>query len=137
MFKRRRSFSALYLLVSTEILICGQSIAASTWTLNQSTEKVDFYLNIKTLKKSDQAASIWVMSDYKRPQILVDKTYNSTKHLEEYDCQKDRMRYVTNFFYTRKLGKGEVIYVNHEPTDWTYIPPESSLSQILNLVCSN
>lgn len=137
MIQRQSYLTAINILLCVQILMSSKSMAETSWTLDQTSETVDFYTNTKTLKKIGNTASLWAMSNYKQPQILVDKIFNSSMHLEQYDCSKDRMRYISNVYYSGNFAEGVVIYTESQPSAWSYIPPGSYISKTMKQVCSN
>ena len=105
------------------------------WTKGSSGMLGDtIYLDFTRIRKQDGYNYVWILFDY-------DDAKNGVFSAEAYlqvDCKVFRFKIMTDTFYDRNMGQGEVVGgSNVAMKEWTYPNRNSMWENTLNKVCGN
>ena len=90
-----------------------------------------FYVDYDSIKSHNGYVYYWGLTDYIEPNSSGNM---SSKIYYQFDCELDRMKYVSGTFYSESMGKGKG-ETSAPPDDWMYPPPDSVYGFILDSVC--
>ena len=105
------------------------------WTLNAELDGQTNYFDYSTKKVRGNFVRIWSLSDSKKPSKYQNMTYLSSTYQYEFDCENDRVRILSGYFYSQSMGSGKVLDMYNGPKDWIPIPPNSFFMSDLKKVC--
>ena len=105
------------------------------WTLLGTGNTLNTYVDIKTIKITDKTVKYWDLTDYKNPQILVDKKYLSMKTQVEINCSNDMYRRLYLVFSTENMGYGEIVFTTEGERNYQPIAPQSLMSVAQDTLC--
>ena len=113
------------------------SISASAeWVGIAKTNQGDtFYADPLTRMQTNYSVKIWILADYKVPDIVSDKKYYSTKSQIEFKCKSSELRYLYILGFPEQLGQGKARELLSDPDKWTPIVPGSAFSDLLLFAC--
>ena len=106
------------------------------WTKAISFDNGDeLYIDLSSVIKNNHKVKLWEMTNSNSPSIWKNKTYFSSKLLREYNCKEKMESILYGISYSEKMGYGDIIYENNNPTEWTPIIPDTSGESIFNNFC--
>ena len=109
------------------------STSYAEWTkLGENTVGDTYYIDFDRIRKVDGYVYYWILSDYLKP--LLDK-YLSSKSYRQGDCKLFMFKDLSWSFYKEPMGKGTG-YTEPPLDKWNYPPPNSTMENILNIVCA-
>jgi hypothetical protein len=124
------------------MLMAVSAGAMAEWTKtgggdNPSTGAFDHYVDLSTIRKSGNTAKMWTLNDYKKAQIVGNgKSYLSTMGRQEYDCNEEKFRVLSLYFYSGNMKNGDLVLSDDtEDTQWRSIPPESISAAQFKIAC--
>lgn len=91
-----------------------------------------YYIDDETIKKDGSYRRFWLLGDFKTKGPLKEL---SEKSRYEVDCKEERSRFLTLLLYSGNMGTGQVVQIVDKPDNWSYIPPETSGSAVMQYVC--
>ena len=118
------------------LLISQSSFAA--WTeLDFGTSTITFFVDFDTLQKKDNVARVWTKHEYKNPlpTSIPGEFMLSENFYTEFDCQEKRFRALSANTFSENQLKGKLISAKSTPNPWTFVPPDTIASLMLNRVC--
>ena len=81
-------------------------------------------------------AKIWTLLDFKAASVSASgKPFMSLMAQDEYDCKEERSRNLFISWYSRNMGRGEVVYVHPDHGKWMPIPPGSTAKVFQKIAC--
>ena len=108
----------------------------SEWLVFDSLGEVTIYLDPSTIEKKDNNAWMWVLIDYKNPQL--DKTGKqvlSDKLHYQFDCRQKTLSIIGSSAHSGAMGGGETINVNPDPPQLTPIDPATLAEGLWQRAC--
>lgn len=124
----------LLLLVSTNVLAVDWVKAGGV------TEDGSFtnYVDPQSIRRNGNKVKLWSLNDFKSGKVLSNnKTYLSTVARQEFDCFEDTVRIIDAYFYSGKMGKGDIVLSNPNRTDLAEsAPPGSIFEAALKIACA-
>ena len=119
------------------IAISSSSIAfaQANWVVVSDTDRMIYYIDTQSIKKSGQFAKVWSLIEYKTPKQNGYFLAKSVLSLEEYDCKEDRIRTLSQTQYTGSMGQGDKYSVDLSNEKWGYIAPNTISDYIEKLAC--
>ena len=110
---------------------CNLSFA-SGWTIINSTDDGDFYLNVNKIRSDRNYIYYWDMVDLYKPSEGGNLSF---QRYNQGDCNIIRYKTLQYFFYDQNLGKGESEKQAPSNTNWKYFKPDSIGEEILEYAC--
>lgn len=93
-----------------------------------------YYDRVSTRNK-DQVIRVWQIKDYAKPQTVDNKTYLSVKSLLEVNCKSKMHRTLAYTYYNQNMGRGEPMYRNSNPAEWSNIAPDITGEAVRKFYC--
>lgn len=109
------------------LLAIASSNAFAEWVLvDQTNDKsMSSYADSATMRKTGNRVKMWTLDNYKKAYKSGNQAFLSEKSQVEYDCNEAQMRLLSLLQYSAKMGAGEVIFSQFEPSPWTPVVPQS------------
>ena len=117
-------------------LVCLMMLAGSSWAewvRYEETEKTIFYYDPATIRKEGDLRRVWVLLDSRKRN---DKGDMSSRVRFEYDCKKERYRFLGFSSHAEPMAGGEVLLMGGEDNNWMAIAPNTVDETILKIVCA-
>ena len=119
------------------MMIC--SVSWAEWIVHGIGDDFTLYLHDKqTIERKGSIAKMWVMYSYDSPQNSNNEIYQSSVHLDEYNCKEKTVKIVQQVLYFGKYGKGKVIEsisIKQSVANEQHIIPGSFGDRQLKLAC--
>ena len=93
------------------------------------------YVDLATIIRKGNTATMWSLFDYKDFQRMVEVGYFSQKTHAEYDCAAKQLRGLSLTLHADKMGQGKVIYEDTSPHDWEPVVPDTPSETLLKVAC--
>ncbi len=113
------------------------SDATDGWVKVGSDSSDATYANPSTIRRNGVMVKMWDIIDFKKAQSIdkAVKPYKSTMSYSEYDCEEKRLRRLSSSWRSDAMGKGNVVFSNHDPSEWIAIPPNSRGERLWSVAC--
>lgn len=124
----------MYKTILLLLLIIIANPAWANWAEVMKSENGTFYIDQTNIRKNGQFAKVWLLNNLKEQEHGI----TSTVSLQEYDCNEERMRYLSMSKFSGQMGSGTsfALPVEEAALDkWSYIRPRSLPAFIHALVC--
>lgn len=118
------------------VLILISTPAAAEWTMIQSSDHENVYVDFDTLQKNGDLVTISTVNDYYFAQ---QKKELSTQFTELHDCKNKKFKAVSINYYSENMAKGNVIQAaNFSESEivWADIVKYSVGELKANIICS-
>ena len=111
--------------------------AMAEWNLADYTDEVTFYFETTSIRKKADIATLWVLSDYKKPVKISNNPYLSDKSKVSYDCENESRKFLSIIQYEENMGKGKVVRDFDYSDTHTYsaVPPGSVDATLMKIAC--
>ena len=121
----------LLLLVSTSVFAEWIRIGSNT------DDDMTVYVDFGTIKKKGNKVKMWTMYDYKTVKMIENDRYLSMVNYDEYDCEKETVKWLDYYFYSGNMRTGEIVgsstNIKKEPFS---IMPGSIDETLFKITCS-
>lgn len=120
------------------MLMAVSAGAMAEWTwLSTDTSDNKYYVDLSTIRKSGSTVKMWVVSDYKKEKSLYGgKSYLSQMNRTEFDCNEEKSREVSFYFYSGNMQNGDTVLSADLTREWSSIPPGSIAATLLKVACN-
>jgi hypothetical protein len=119
------------------LLILFASPAWADWTLVTTNDNgTKFYIDYSTIRKDGNLRKVWEVTDFKNSETFNGAVYLSVRTRAEYDCKEERKRTLTATAHSGLLAQGNIVWKGESPSNWDYLPPDTSGFEMLKWVCS-
>jgi hypothetical protein len=118
------------------VLILISTPAAAEWTMIQSSDNENVYVDFDTLQKNGDLVSVSTLNDYNFAQ---QKKELSAQFTELHDCKHKKFKALSLSYYSENMAKGNVIAVssfNEPEIAWSDVVNYSVGELKANIVCS-
>ncbi|NOU41757.1 MAG: hypothetical protein HOO85_10875 [Methylotenera sp.] len=118
------------------ILACTSSHALAEWTMIQTNDNGNMYIDFDTLQKTGDLVSISTLNDY---YSLQQKGELSSQWTELHDCKYKKFKALAINDYTGNMGNGNLIQATHfneAETAWSDVVRYSIGELKANVICS-
>lgn len=119
------------------LILCAISSSAfAEWTLIQTNDGGNLYVDFDTLQKSGDTVSITTLNDFYTRQ---NKNELSSKWREVHDCKTKRFKAISTEYFTDNMAQGSVIEsvtFDEAKTAWTDLVQYSVGELKTNIICS-
>jgi Surface-adhesin protein E len=112
------------------LLTMVSTSAMAEWVRIGIDSKATYYVNPDSVRKYDDRANLWRLSDFKSG-----KAYRSSKSNVEFDCKASQFRTLFYSLYSKSMGEGKTVYSNGVTQKWGPIPPGSAMEYYFQLAC--
>lgn len=121
----------------TLMLLLSCATAQADWSRISYFDQGDFYIDRDTIKRDGDRREVWSMLDYRSPQMdSSGKIYRSTRSMLQFDCTHNMARAVHMAFFSGSKLRGNEISKMGSLKEWTAVPPDTPIREILKLVCA-
>lgn len=118
------------------ILSTISTTALAEWTLIQTNDDGNMYVDFDSLQKSGNTVTVFTLNDF---YALQANDALSTKWQEVHDCKSKRFKPIAITYYSKNMGQGNVIESRNfeeTKTDWSDVAPYSIGELKTNIICS-
>lgn len=121
-------------------LLCCAAVSgpamAENWQLLALHDDSTVFYKSSSAGHAKGTARLWLLTDYREIGFINSKPYISSKHLAEFDCSGRRMRTLSGYSTTGRMGSGTVISsVEYSDADWSHVVPDSTGELALVVAC--
>jgi hypothetical protein len=123
------------------LLMAVSAGAMAEWTkigsATTSDGAFDHYADLSTIRKSGGTAKMWIVRDHKKAQTASNgKSFLSEMVRNEYDCNEEKIRYISFYYYSGNMKNGDVVESGDNVVNkWFSIPPESVGEAAFKIAC--
>jgi len=123
--------------LSFVLLLLASASAQAEWTLADSTNDANVYVDFAPVRKQGKLVTVWFLFDLTAARRTAKgATFGSMKIQEEYDCGEERrFRKAYTSFHSGSMGAGEVVDFDPGVGQWVPIPPGSPGERFWKKVC--
>lgn len=117
-------------------LILISTPAVAEWTMIQTGDNENVYVDFDTLQKSGNLVTVSTLNDYSFAQ---QKKELSTQFTELHDCKHQKFKALSISYYSENMAKGDVIDAtsfNAPETPWSDVVNYSVGELKANIICS-
>jgi hypothetical protein len=94
------------------------------------------YADVSTIERKGDLVQMSNLRDFDRIQELGNgKQYLSRKANWEYDCKNDQARPRQVYWYSERLGAGEVVASDVDPISWRLVVPGTQMHLLWSIAC--
>ena len=94
------------------------------------------YADATTIRKAGNRVKMWVLLELRTAKPTASgEPHMSSKMQNEYDCKKERWRTLYDSWYSRKKGRGAVVYSTSESSNWRPVSPTSGADLLWQFAC--
>ncbi|MSP86400.1 MAG: hypothetical protein EXR38_06815 [Methylotenera sp.] len=118
------------------ILCCISAEVSADWTMLQTNDDGNMYIDFDSLKKSGDLITVLSLNDY---YVAQEKQGLSSQWLELIDCKNKKFKALAIHYYSENMGKGDVIAstrFNATEISWSALVQYSVGELKINIVCS-
>lgn len=122
-------------------LICliASLSAMAEWTNLGDTDASAIYIDKSTVRKSGNKAKIWLLTDYKSPQVSEENnSYLSVTDKFEFNCKEEIFKITFTTTYLKNMQKGGAVK-SFDFSDSSFkpqpVPPNTIASALFKMVC--
>ena len=113
--------------------------AIAEWRNIGDTDDAVIYIDKGTVRKSGNKGKVWLLTDYKSPQVLEEnKSYLSVIDKFEFQCREEIFKITFTTTYLKNMQKGGVVK-SVDFSDSSFkpepVPPNTIASTLFKLVC--
>ena len=114
-------------------------IASPAWAgwehVVQDEDGARFLIDYQTIRKDGNKVKFWQLVNYQKPGTFGEVKYVSTRSRQEYDCKQEQKRVLTFAAFDTWNANGKAVFTLEETGNWTEIPPETIVWEIMKKVC--
>ncbi len=112
------------------------SNAMAEWVAVNHNEYATGYANPASIVKDGNIVKMWSLVDCKAlTHFIGGSPFMSIKSQEEFDCKEKELRTLVYSLHSGKMGEGEVIFVDSNPSKWEPVLPDSEMERFLKIAC--
>ncbi|MEY3743473.1 MAG: hypothetical protein RLZZ541_528 [Pseudomonadota bacterium] len=118
------------------ILFSISAEVAAEWTMIQTNDDGNMYIDFDSIKKSGDLISALSLSDY---YLAQQKQGLSSQWEELVDCKRKKFKALSINYYAENMGKGEILattHFNESETGWSDVVKYSIGELKINIICS-
>ena len=122
----------------TVLLLLASESAYGEWTVFATDGKGNtVYIDRESVLRKGNTVKIWVLLDGATVHETVEgRPFLSSRTLHQYDCQKERFRFLGFALFSEHMGSGQLVESNQYALDWERVPPKGSARRLLDFVCN-
>jgi Surface-adhesin protein E len=124
-----------FLLITLLVLSIGPAYAE--WTRFATDGKGNtIYIDPQTILRKGNLVKIWVLIDAKTPHETIEGVlFLSSRTLHQYDCGKERFRFLMFALFSGNMGSGQMVHSNLYLLEWESVPRKGTARRLLSMVC--
>lgn len=120
--------------IAFALMLLATSSAWAEWVKigSSSSGKITYYIDPATIRKNGNLRTVWAIQNLFSP----DKDGIASQRVkQEYDCELERVRWLSSSFHSKSMADGKVLFGNDAISNWKAVPPQTAISDILKIVC--
>ena len=123
--------------VVTLIIMLTHGSASAEWIgFSMDGKGNTVYIDQDSVARKGKLVKIWVMLDGAAVRETMDGVaFLSSRTLHQYDCEKERFRFLAFALFSGNMGSGQMVHANHTILDWEPVPPKGVARRLLERVC--
>ena len=121
------------------LLLVSTNVFAVDWVAAGGTDDFTVYIDPQSIRRDGNKVRLWTMYNHKSVQELsyTKKRYLSEVYREEYNCFEDTTRTIDRYWYSEKMGTGDIALSAPNLTQpATSVLPGSIGATVLKAVCA-
>ena len=127
---KKMLITVILTLISTSI----STSAMAEWTLIQSSDDADMYIDFDLMETSAGLLKAWTLTDYKSRQ---ENQVLSATWRELYDCNIEKFKVLSISKFSESMGAGKSIeLINFNDAHWSAVVPYSIGELKSKIICS-
>jgi hypothetical protein len=115
------------------LLLAMSLPAAAEWVMITKNDSVTYYLDPDTVRKNGNMRRVWVLNNLKQRHKDGEM---SRRSLREIDCKEEKSRILSLSTHSEPMVGGKTLVLENSPTEWGFIPPNSTNAHVFEFVCS-
>ena len=129
-------------ILMTLMLLVSTNVFAVDWVkVAVSVDNTDVYVDPESIRRDGNKVRLWVLYDFKSVQgssaTRSSTRYSSKIHRKEYDCFEGASRDIDVYWYSEKMGKGDIVLSIPNLTEPAIsLPPGSIGDAELKIACA-
>jgi hypothetical protein len=118
------------------ILLLLGTPAWAEWTpVGVSSGLQMYYADLGTIRRQGNLVEMWTLIDHKSTQRTEGIVFSSGKAQYEYDCDGGLRRLLSYELHSGRMGDGEVVYTDGDPSAWEATAPDSVAERLWKMAC--
>jgi Surface-adhesin protein E len=110
--------------------------AMAEWVVVNRSKYATGYADPATIVKDGNIAKMWSLVDCKTiTSFIGGSPFMSIKSQEEFDCKEKKLRTLVYTLHSGRMGEGEVVFSNSNPSKWASALPENGMGDFLKIAC--
>ena len=117
-------------------LVCLMMLAGSAWAkwvMFSKDEEATHYFDPATIRKEENMGRVWQLTDMRKMRINGTMSHRARY---EYDCKRERFRYLGISSHSEPMAGGKVLKTEGEDNNWMDIPPDIVAQTELRILCA-
>lgn len=134
---QQRFYRSVVAGVTLGVAVCNPLFAAQ-WVVLHAAPEATLYTDPSTLDKEGNNATLWVLIDYKQPQL--DKTGKhvlSDKLHYQFHCKDQTLSIIATTAYAGPMASGEIVNENPDAPQVTPIDPGTLAEDMWKQACGD
>jgi hypothetical protein len=127
----------LKILIASFFLLFFSGVTfANNWEKLLAPQDYAIYFDFKGQKVDGDVIKIWITIDYFRsPLFFGGKKLMSVKFLDQYDCEKFRVKRYFFIGFSDQMGRGDMLITNDSISKWMNVKNGTNLDGLLKSAC--
>jgi hypothetical protein len=118
------------------LLAVVSSSAMAGWVAVNHNKYATGYANPATIVKDGNIVKMWTLVDCKTMTLFNGGSpFMSIKIQEEFDCKEKKLRTLVYTLHSVKMGEGDVIFSDSNPSKWEPVIPDGEMEDFLKIAC--
>jgi hypothetical protein len=118
------------------LLAVVSSNAMAEWVAVNRNKYATGYADPATIVKDGNIATMWSLVDCKTiTRFIGGSPFMSIKSQEEFDCKEKKLRTLVYTLHSGRMGEGEVVFSDSNPSKWASALPENGMGDFLKIAC--
>ncbi len=122
----------LLILLFSLFLLSSPSVFADWKYIGYSTGGSEWYIDYQTVKKNNGYYNFYILTDLIEPDKDGDLSYAAYRKV---DCKESRYMILSEFYYSKNMGKGKLTKNPNKNPEWNYPPPGSMNQTVIRTLC--
>jgi hypothetical protein len=133
-----RNCGVIQLVVLFALLTVTDGAAYAEWRFLTTDGKGNtVYFDPDTVSRQGTFVKVWVLLDATTArETLEGVSFLSSRTLHQYDCVKERFRFLGFTLFSGNMGSGQTVQAEYHVLDWERIPSKGSSRRLLKWACS-
>lgn len=122
-------------LLSGLVLSVFATAASAEWVLVGANDRMNVYADPATKSRAGNIVRMWALTDREKPNVIGGKAYHSARFYYQYECIEKTSQQLQASAFAGKMLTGEVVFVDNDPGNKSFIAPGTIDDAKLNYAC--